>query len=93
MNCKQGDLAVIVRSASGNEGKIVRCVKFAGVVRFYPYGKYPSWEVDPPVPSIFTGTTDCIPDAELRPIRDPGADAKDETLHWLPVPSIERVEA
>ena len=25
LNCKQGDLAVIVRSMAGNEGKIVQC--------------------------------------------------------------------
>lgn len=28
----------------------------------------------------------CI-DSALRPIRDPGEDAKDETLEWLPVPA------
>lgn len=28
-----------------------------------------------------------IGDRFLRPIRDPGEDAKDETLQWLPVPS------
>lgn len=40
------------------------------------------------------------PDANLRPIRDPGDDATDETLAWKPVPadaavsaSAERVEA
>ena len=32
-------------------------------------------------------------DARLRPIRDPGDDAKDETLSWLPVPSTEKEAA
>lgn len=27
------------------------------------------------------------PDSHLRPIRDPGADARDETLEWTPVPT------
>jgi hypothetical protein len=32
-----------------------------------------------------------IEDAILRPIRDPGDDAQDESLSWLPVPSREEV--
>jgi hypothetical protein len=28
-------------------------------------------------------------DFQLRPIRDPGDDAQDETLDWLPVPTKE----
>ena len=27
LNCKQGDLAIIVKSEAGNEGKIVRCLE------------------------------------------------------------------
>lgn len=34
-----------------------------------------------------------VPDAWLRPIRDPGDDAQDETLTWLPVPTTEVVPA
>lgn len=30
-----------------------------------------------------------IADAVLRPVRDPGNDAQDETLSWLPVPHRE----
>lgn len=29
LNCNQGDLAVVVRSECGNEGKIVRCLRLA----------------------------------------------------------------
>ncbi len=32
-------------------------------------------------------------DSNLRPIRDPGEDAQDETLTWLPSPSRERTVA
>ena len=34
-----------------------------------------------------------VPDKYLRPIRDPGEEAQDETLLWLPVPSTEREPA
>lgn len=34
-----------------------------------------------------------IGDDYLRPIRDPGDDARDESLSWLPVPSREEVSA
>ena len=27
LNCKQGDLAIVIRSHAGNEGKIVTCVR------------------------------------------------------------------
>jgi len=30
MNCKQGDMAVIIRSEAGNEGKVVTCLNFVG---------------------------------------------------------------
>lgn len=30
MNCKQGDMAVVVRSSAGNEGKVVTCVEYLG---------------------------------------------------------------
>lgn len=32
-------------------------------------------------------------DAWLRPIRDPGEDAQDETLLWLPVPRVSEATA
>ena len=30
MNCQKGDLAIIVRSKCGNEGRIVRCLEYVG---------------------------------------------------------------
>ena len=36
---------------------------------------------------------DLVWDSRLRPIRDPGPDAVDETLLWLPVPTNEGVAA
>lgn len=90
MNCKPGDLAVIVNSTSLGgtlNGCMVRCFSLAG-------DGY--WNVEPlserlarlfkrmgPLP-VF--------DQKLRPLRDPGEDAKDETLSWKPVP-VEGVTA
>ena len=34
-----------------------------------------------------------VSDVNLRPIRDPGDDAQDESLSWLPVPGREEVSA
>lgn len=73
LNCKLGDLAIVVNSVAGNEGKIVRCVKFLGLVEFVdPDGsltEMAAWEVDPPLPG-WDGVldTDC-PDEDLRPIK------------------------
>lgn len=80
MNCKPGDLAVIVKSLSpdGAEhiGKIVRCVQVVD---------HDAWATDPVL--IFSSGFGPILwfDRHLRPIRDPGPDAVDETLEWLPV--------
>lgn len=97
MNCKPGDLAIIVRSVAGNEGKIVRCIKYAGKIRWLVIGGgeefKESWEVDSLIRSIDGTRTNLIKDDQLRPISDPGEDAQDETLQWLPVPSTETVDA
>ncbi len=88
MNCKQGDLAVIVHSDffKENIGKIVTCVEFkAG-----PDGS-PAWVIDR---ALFEGTRrthnksfagDWVCDKVLRPIRDqPG---EDETLRIAGLPN------
>lgn len=91
MNCKPGDLAIIVWSAAGNEGKIVRCVRLLGERLWYGPGEasmpYPTWEVDRDLHDWGGEVGRDVPDAQLRPIRDPGDDAVDETLEWLPSPS------
>jgi hypothetical protein len=46
-----------------------------------------TWHLDPPT---ITGGVDLVwSKAYLRIIRDPGEDARDETLDWLQVPSKE----
>lgn len=100
MNCKPGDLAVRV-SAFGDSiipiGAIVRCVLWSTEPTDYRSWAGSSvvcglWDVE------WRGTTTdarglilAVPDEHLRPIRDPGDDARDETLEWLPVPSRDEV--
>lgn len=90
LNCKQGDLAIIVRSACGNEGKIVRCVEFCGVVvgvpsvdgRWHRFrgGPRPVWKIDRPInfgnAVSIVQITYCSDD-KLRPLR---GDLDDETI-------------
>lgn len=94
MNCKPGDLAIVVRSYAGNEGKIVRCLKLApGITRaLLPNGDFEVgaiWEIDRPLKSWAGCSDKFAPDSSLRPIRDPGDDAVDETLLRLPSPRQE----
>ena len=89
MNCKQGDIAVIVESGSGNEGKIVQCMELLqNITCFDKFGVEtcgPAWVISMPLPDWAGELGHVIHDRQLRPIRDnPGAD---ETLTWCDVPS------
>lgn len=99
MNCKKDDLAWIVRSGAGNHGRIVEVL---GPVRegmdgdlAYPH-EGPLWACRSERPLLCNVGLPMVefafPDAWLRPIRNPGEDAKDETLSWKPVP-VEGVTA
>lgn len=89
MNCKPGDLAVIVRPEYPNGdkpdtwalGRIVVCASL------YHWASVPCWRLVEALIDRHGDELEGIPDADLRPIRDPGDDATDETLLWLPVPS------
>lgn len=84
MNCKTGDMAYIVNSKVGNNGKIVKCLRFIGqdllseMVLNIPGTDL--WEVEPPIAYTLIDTdTGCviglpglintIPDSMLRPLR------------------------
>lgn len=89
MNCKPGDLAIVVRSKSGNEGKIVRCIRLCTPAEADAehYWSGPLWKVDALLVAKRRGDvkfTPHCPDECLRPIRDPGDDAQDEMLRPLP---------
>lgn len=101
MNCKPGDLAVVVKSWAGNEGRIVRVIRLCPKTSKNPNidsrgiltAPEPYWVIDQALPD-FEGTLGkTFADSQLRPIRDPGDDAQDETLSWLPVPSTEKEAA
>lgn len=88
MNCQKGDMAIVVKSYAGHEGKIVTCLKFVGKVRGLIGEDY--WETDTNTRSEDGRTVDPhLRDSWMRPIRDqPG---EDETLTWAPVPQKEMV--
>lgn len=92
MNCQKGDLAIIVRSEAGNAGKIVRCLESSLQTFWSIDGSIKTdvaWLVDRDLAG-WNGKVDrLIRDSQLRPIRDPGDDAVDETLLRLPSPRQE----
>ncbi|KVO11742.1 hypothetical protein [Burkholderia ubonensis] len=86
MNCKQGDLAIIVHQsdAAPNLGRIVEVMEWRGE---YGLGKWPCWLVKAPRPmNVFDPLTrlpsqsvlGVIPDAWLRPVS--GIPTADEIL-------------
>jgi hypothetical protein len=84
-------LAVIVRSdAPENIGVLVHVIEPHPVMTGYWYVKVLGHAVaankkgKPPAGGAGARVR-CL-DADMRPIRDPGEDIKDETLSWLPVP-------
>lgn len=85
MNCKPGDLAVIVRSTCGNEGKIVRCVSLFFHPGFlqpdFSIVAGPAWVVEPPVVGWCGDVLPGVRDALLRPLRD--SDGEDEVLRMV----------
>lgn len=84
MNCKQGDLAIVVRSSSGlNLGKIVRCLeRFDGPWIGNEY--FPGWRIDATLIDKRGRTQNVIADEALRPIRD--NEERDETIAWAGKP-------
>lgn len=78
MNCKPGDLAVMVKSGAGNEGRILTCIRFIGRVSGYEGSDY--WEVDKALTSKFGDKTRIARDSQLRPIRPQSDDATDEMV-------------
>ena len=101
MNCKPGDLAVVVKSWAGNEGRIVRVIRLCQEAsknynidsRGILTAPQLYWVIDQALPDFEGTLSHAFPDSQLRPIRDPGDDARDETLEWLPVPSRDEVTA
>ena len=81
MNCKPGEMAIVVKARNRPNllGRIVLCVRLHNSERFDADGVAfhlgsmtpgPRWLIDPPIEDLMT-----VADASLRPIRDqPGED-------------------
>ena len=88
MNCKQGDIAIIIRSEAGNLGKIVTCVEFIGNapnIGLFNLDNFKNWwkiDTDLTYRDVFfdvpVGAYPYIPDECLRPLRD--TDGEDEMI-------------
>lgn len=93
MNCKQGDLAIVVRSRAGNEGKVLTCVRYTGVgilvgddnhFKQSSWGK-DVWEVDTTMKVVTSegipdGTCNYVKDSQLRPLRGTLTDNEEEIV-------------
>lgn len=87
MRCKVGDLAIIVRSVAGNEGKIVRCLELVEDFQWLNADGSESteaaWRIDREIPTWKGRLTVFAKDRYLRPIRpdaDPESITTDEVL-------------
>ena len=90
MNCKPGDLAIIVRSRYGNAGKVVKVVSLLhgrGLRNHDGFEPGYAWHIEPKLPTWGGDWTDQALDHNLRPIRD--NDKEDETLTWAGKPAKE----
>ena len=84
MNCKQGDLAIVVRAldprVNHHIGMVIRCASLT-----YSHDGVPCWRLETPVKDNryrWGAVLLAVADHDLRPIRDnPG---EDETLTWAP---------
>lgn len=90
MNCKPNDIARIVNNVTGNNDKLVRVAALVTApdcaVAWWLCVAMQQIYIDG-VPGLQpAGTEVYCADVNLRPIRDPGDDAVDQTLAWLPVP-------
>lgn len=99
MNCKPGDRALCIRGE--HKGKVCEVIAPGQTYEEISTGKpLAGWLVSFPSPVQWGNpngwdnlSEGWYPDEWLRPIRDPGDEAQDESLSWLPVPSRDEVTA
>jgi hypothetical protein len=94
MNCKQGDLAIIVKSNCGNEGKIVRVLElYVPLFVDSSIAHHTFWKIDRKIQA--TNMLDEIiqidfcTDAQLRPISD--QEGEDEMIRIAGKPVIQEL--
>ena len=81
MNCKPGDLAVIVKVFRQDEERFIG--KLVRVTTLKPGMPEPYWYIEEPI-EFHGQVKKSVRDGALKPIRDPGDDAQDEMLRPLP---------
>ncbi len=84
LNCRQGDLAVVVRSQVGHQGKVVRVGRFVGCDAGMDGND--RWEIDRVLPGLFGTPAKTYRDSGLRPLRD--SDGEDEMLRLVGLPNV-----
>lgn len=82
LNCQKGDLCRIIAAGPFRD-------KFIIVTEMEMYRGRPTWKYQGPLLSYMFYEAWAFYDDTLRPIRDPGEDAVDETLLWVPVKNME----
>ena len=92
MNCKPGDLAIVVSAFNPvNLGRILHIGVFAGEVGGWRGTNRWHFDGGSPLIGVNGGRSYTVKDICIRPIRDnPG---QDESLQWLDVPSKSKVTA
>jgi hypothetical protein len=82
MNCRPGDLAVVVAgSPAANVGKVIRVVELDDGLH---------WTYEGRLLGHFGTPAKVVADDCLRPLRD--SDGQDETLSWKEVPKVDFLE-
>ena len=88
MNVQAGDLAILIRSAAGNEGAVFRILEWhPDQKKLLPNGSIVIgvWLIDRSLMGHNGGMTQHVRDENVRPIRDnPGTD---ETIQWAGKPN------
>lgn len=89
MNCKPGDIAMIVGGIPENHGRLVLVLhrNDHGIQEWVCEALSRIMTRDTKTGPLYwanPGKLGCISDSNLRPIRDPGDDAQDEMLRPLP---------
>jgi hypothetical protein len=98
MNCKPGDMAIVIRSLAGNGGKIVRCIRLAGPDEVHRvHGRWPTedwWVIDRSIPWSRGQIAAMNRDSNLRPITPPAGTISSSEVSELYAPRApERVKA
>lgn len=96
MNCKQGDMAMIIKSLAGNEGKVVTCLEFVGgnTPGCNPPKNKDFWRIDIPIRGVDKSgkpADSFVPYARdycMRPLRP--SEEMDEMLRITGLPKKEK---